>query len=334
MLLLTAACGGSQPSAGGSAAQAPTPTTDTTPATVRVGHVASTAYAPLYVALDRGYFDRLHLKVDLVPIRAGQNAVDLVSRGVLDAVMADMSAGMFNALAAGRRFKVVGSLAVLPADGSAPLALEVARPLFDSGQVKTLADLKGRRIAIEGGAENGGGYLADLALQRAGVGLESMKVVDIGAGSMEPAIASGGIDVALVPAPYTRQMEQHGVAMPLATPPAGSTWNGVLFGAGLHTSAAQRFFEALVRAARDLEGPARSSDGTVTTLARYTGVTADVLRTVPPYDWERNLMPDPTELGAMQAAYRRFGLLQYPRDVPAVRYVDASYAKRAATVVP
>jgi NitT/TauT family transport system substrate-binding protein len=331
-LILVAACGGPQPSALGGANPAPTATPDTTPVTVRVGHVASTAYAPLYVALDRGYFDRLHVKVDLVPVRAGQDAVDLVARGELDAAVADLSAHMFNALAQGQRFKVVGSMAALPPEGR-PLLLEVAAPLIDSGQVRTLADLRGRTIAIAGGAGRGGGYLADLVLRGAGVSLKDLTVVDLAAASMEVAIASHGIDVALVPAPFTTALEQHGVARPMGAPPSGSSWSGLLYGTKLGTSAGRRFFAALVRAARDLTGPARTSDDTVTTLARYTGVPATVLKSVPPYEWDSALAPDSANATAMQATYRQLGLLQYEKDLPPARCIDPSYSKQAARTV-
>lgn len=321
------ACSGAAPTS--SALVAP----DMTPVTVRVGHVAAVAYAPLYVAIDRGYFDQVHVKVDLHAIRPGQDPIDLVARGEVDAVTTDLDAAMFNGLARGLKFKVVGSMAVVPADGANPLALEVARPLVDSGQVKSLADLAGRRIAITGGAAGGGGYLADQALRKAGRSLKDLTVVDLAAADMETAIASTGIDVALVPAPYTTAMEEHGVAVSMGAPPPGSTWSGVLFGPRLGASAGLRFFEALVRGSRHLQGAARTSDDTVATLARYTGTAADVLKSAPPYDWELNLRPDVADLAAMQATYRDLGLLTYPTNLPVGRYIDASYSSRAAATL-
>jgi NitT/TauT family transport system substrate-binding protein len=325
LLLAMAACSGTsaQRPAG------PTATLDLTPVTVRVGHVASTQWAPLYLALDRGYFDQVNVKVQLQPVRLGQDPVDLVARGQVDAVVTDFSASVFNGLAGGLEFKVVGSMAAMPADGTMPLAMEVARPLLSGGQVKTLADLRGRKIAIAGGAGSGTGYLADLVLRKAGIGLRDLTVVDLAAASTETAIQVGGIDVALVPAPYTTSMEQHGIASPLAAPPPGSTWSGVLYGAKLTGSPAERFFQALVRGARDLTGVARTSDDTLAILSRYTGVAADVLKTVPPYDWDPRLRPDSAALAGLQATYRDVGLLKYGTDLPASRIMDTSYARQA-----
>jgi NitT/TauT family transport system substrate-binding protein len=328
-VLAVAACGGSAPER----VAGPTPTPDLTPVTVKVGHVASTQWAPLYVAIERGYFQRLNVNVQLQSFRLGQDPVDLVSRGQVDVALTDFSAGMFNGLGAGLKFKVVGSMAAIPAKGAAPIQLEVARTLLDRGTVRTLADLKGRKIAIAGGAGSGGGYLAGLALQPAGVRLRDMTVIDLAATDMEEAFKIGSIDAALSPAPYWTSMEQHGVAAGKAAPPAGTTWSGVLYGARLTGSAGLRFFQALVRGARDLVGPDRTSDDTLGIVSRYTGTPAGVLKTVPPYDWDDALEPDTTALAGLQASYRALGLLEYGADLPPSRIVDATYSKRAAPAV-
>lgn len=298
--------------------------------TVKVGHVASTQWAPLYVAIERGYFQRLNVTVQLQAIRLGQDPVDLVSRGRVDVALTDFGAGVFNGLDAGLGFKVVGSMAAIPSGGTPPVQLEVARPLLDRGIVSALADLKGRKIAIAGGAGSGSGYLASLALQGAGVGLKDMTVIDLAATDMEEAFTIGGIDAALVPAPYSTTMEQHGVASPRAAPPPGTTWSGVLFSASLGGSAGLRFFRALVQGARDLVGPARTSDDTLAILSKYTGIGADVLKAVPPYDWDGALKPDAASLAGLQASYRQVGLLKYGADLPASRIEDTTYSKRAA----
>jgi NitT/TauT family transport system substrate-binding protein len=325
-LLALTACGiGPTPQPG-----RPTPTPDLTPVTVRVGHVASTEWAPLYLALDRGYFAQLGVKVELVAIRLGQDPVDLVGRDQVDAVVTDFGAGVFNGLARGLPFRIVGSLPEFPATG-APLVLEVAKPLLDSGKVRSIGDLRGRNIAIDGGTGSGSGYLADLVLQKGGIGLKDLSpTIDLGRGSMETGIASGGVDTALVPQPYAARIEQAGLAAPIGTPPAGATWSGLLLNDKLSGWAAQRFVDALARAARDLDGPAGTSDATLAIVARYTGVSVDVLRTLPPYAWDPALRPAPAALAGLQETYRSLGLLQYGADLAPARISDSSYARQAA----
>ena len=328
LLALTACSVGPGPRPAG-----PTPTPDLTPVAVRVGHVASTEWAPLYVALDRGYFSDLNVKVELVAIRLGQRAVDLVERDQVDAVVTDFGADVFNELARGQRFRIVGSMPTFPATG-APFVLEVAKPLLDSGKVRTIADLKGRNIAIDGGTGSGSGYLVDLALQRGGVRLKDLSpTIDLAAGSMGIGIATGGVNTALMPQPYAASAEQAGLAAPIGTPPPGATWAGLLLNAKLSGWAAQRFVDALARAARDLDGPDGTSDATLAILARYTGLSLDVLRTLPPYTWDRALRPDAAALAGLQATYRSLGLLQYSIDLAPSRISDGSYARQAAAAV-
>src|SRR5215471_17462666 len=89
VLVLMAACGGAQPH--GQASARATPTLDATPVTVTVGQVPTTLYAPLYVAMERGYFTQLHVTVRLPVIRPGQRLIDLLSRGEVDVAMTDFS---------------------------------------------------------------------------------------------------------------------------------------------------------------------------------------------------------------------------------------------------
>jgi NitT/TauT family transport system substrate-binding protein len=327
-IVLLVACSGSPAKIG---PKPPTP--DASPVTVRVGHVASPLWTPLYVALARGYFDELHVTVELQVIRAGQDPVDLISRNQFDAEVTDFSAPMFDGLARGRQFTLAGSMAAIPSDGSKPLVLEVSKALTDSSQVRTLADLKGRKVAIAGGSGSGSGHLVDATLKPAGIGLKDLTVVDLAAADMETAIASGGIDVALVPGPYSTSMEQHGIAIPMGTPPAGSTWSGVLFSSKLGASAGRRFFQALVRAARELKGPARASDDTVAIVAKYTGRPPEVVKAAAPFDWAPDLAPDTKALAALQDTYRTVGLVHYERNLPDAKYVQPSYSKDAAAAL-
>ena len=329
LVLALAACGTSAPERLAPVAQTP----DLTPVTVKVGHQASTQWAPLYLAIERGYFQRLNVDVQLQTLRLGQDPIALVGRGQLDAVVTDFDVAMFNQLAGGMRFKVAGSMAAIPAEGPPPLVLEVAKPLIDSGQVKTIADLRGRKIAVDGGTGSGAGYMADQVLKKAGIRLKDLTVIDLASASMEPAVSVHSIDVALAPAPFATTMEQHGLMAPIGAPPPGDTWSGVLYAEKLGGSPGQRFFEGLVRGARDMRGPARTSDDTLPILAKYTGLTVDVLRKMPPYDWDGSLRPDAAALAGLQASYREAGLLKYDVDLAPSRLVDTAYSKRAATAV-
>jgi NitT/TauT family transport system substrate-binding protein len=296
LLLALVACGPAQ-----SPARLP-------PVTLRVGAVPFTQWAPLYVALDRGYFDQLNVRVQLVPVRLGQDPVDLLARGQLDVLLTDLDVRVFNGLAAGLRFKVAGSMARLPEAGAMPFALEVGTPL---------TELKGGKIAIEGGPGSARAYLADRMLRTAGLGLKDLTVIDLSAASTEVALAGHGVDAALVPAPFSTAIEGHGVAVPQGALPPGAAWDGLLLSDGLTTSAGQAFIDGLIRGVRDLVGRARTSDRTLAILARHTGISERVLSTMPPYDWDVGLRPRSLPLADLQATFRAEGLLTYGSYLPA-----------------
>ncbi|MGW2587896.1 ABC transporter substrate-binding protein [Streptomyces virginiae] len=297
--LLVTACQGNSSEKGSS-----------TETTVKVAHVPSTLFAPLYVAEAKGYFKEQGLKVDLQKVQAGQDAVPLAGTGKVDAVVAGFSAGLFNAIAQGLNVKVAASMGASPGTSPAPTALEVAQRLLDSKQVKTSADLRGRKIAVPGGAGGAGAYQLATILREAGLALKDVKIVAVQMPDMRSALASGGVDAALAAAPFTTAMEERGEAGPVAVPPRGTTASGVVLnGAFAQKPAADKFLTALRKGAADLQGTGATSDRTLNILAEATGQTLEVLRKTPPYQWDPALAPDTAQLAAQQEAYREAGLL-------------------------
>src|SRR5699024_1074638 len=66
--------------------------------TVRVGHLPSSLFAPLYVADAKGYFEAEGITLELTPLKSGQDGVPLLANDQLDGMGAGFSAGMFTAL--------------------------------------------------------------------------------------------------------------------------------------------------------------------------------------------------------------------------------------------
>jgi len=127
-------------------------------------------FAPLYVAIDKGYFAEQGIEVQLETVTAGQDAMALAANNQLDVVVAGFGVATFNAVERGLELKVVGSMGRQPRDGL-PSALMVRKPLLDSGEVKELADLKGRKVGLAGGMGATGSYLMAVKLRQAGLTL-------------------------------------------------------------------------------------------------------------------------------------------------------------------
>jgi NitT/TauT family transport system substrate-binding protein len=147
---------------------------------------------------------------------------------------------------------------------------------------------------------------------------------------MPVAFAAHSLGAALVPQPYAASIEQAGWAAPKGAPPAGASWAGVLANTKLDHWMVERFFDALVRAARELAGSTATSDATLAILAKYTGLSVEALRAIPPYGWTSSLRPDAAALAGLQKTYRSLGLLHYGSDLTPAQISDGSYARQAA----
>src|SRR5262249_13396963 len=131
----------SQPAA---AAAAVTPV----PATLQVGPLLLLIDAPISLAIERGYFNEVGITLDLQQFDSIANEIPLLGTGQLDiALEGASSAGFFNALARGVALKMVATQGAAW-EGHTFNGIVAARPLLDTGQVKRVADLRGKTVNI------------------------------------------------------------------------------------------------------------------------------------------------------------------------------------------
>lgn len=141
----TTASSGTTAASSAPAAAAPTTTGASKPSgpadTVKVVHVPGLFFAPLYVAMDRGFFKEQNIEISLDKAASGSEVMAFLAQRQIDVGAVGLSAATFNTFAKGFDFKVIASAGIAPQkDG--PSKFEVRKALVDSGQIKTLADLK------------------------------------------------------------------------------------------------------------------------------------------------------------------------------------------------
>ncbi|SCK17945.1 ABC transporter substrate-binding protein [Streptomyces sp. WMMB 322] len=308
--LLSAAC------AAGGGGSAQRGEDDTARTVVDVAHVPSLLFAPLYLADAKGYFRQEGIDVRMRKVKAGQDVAPLAAYGEVDMVAAGFSAALFDGVSEGLKVKVAASMGASTGEKPSPTALEVSRSLKRSGEVEKPSDLRGRRVAVAGGAGSAGGYQLDVILRKSGLTLKDVKVVDVPFTGMRAALAEGRTDAALSPAPFTTAMERADVADQLAVPPEGTVATGLIAGQDfVPRPVAQQFLTALRKGAADLQGDGRTSRANLTILARATGQDTGLLRRTPAYRWDPGLRTDTRQLSKQQTAYREAGLLS-GRHVP------------------
>lgn len=333
LLSLTAATalGGTLAACGSAVTGEDTSGGGTASGTVRVGHLPSALFSPLYVADAKGYFEEEGITLELTPLKSGQDGVPMLANDQLDVMVAGFSAGMFNALEQGVAFKVVGSMGISPGDPeNSPTALEVRQDLLDDGTVTEVADLKGRTIGVAGGPGATGGYLLAAMLEEGGLTLNDVEISNLATPDQEPALTNGSVDAATPSAPFSSAMEEAGVASPLAVPAKGTTGTGVMYSESFASAdLAQGFFTALAKGAQELSDDGKQTDEVYEILADTLGQDIEVLKASPMYTYLPDLAPQPDQLEAMQAVWIEAGQITYEEPLDVASIVDASFAENA-----
>jgi NitT/TauT family transport system substrate-binding protein len=181
--------------------------------TVRMALLPVQSWAPVFIAMDEGFFQRFGLKVEFVVFSTGAEAIPVLVDGKLDIGAGNLSAAFFNALARGIPVRVVADKG-RSGPGDKTNALMVRKDLWDSGQIRTVADLRGRRVGIDGvgGSQQ---YVLYTALQQA-----QLKPGDIREQRMpQPAIAAAlegkALDAGVLAEPRVTFLIERGAAVPL-----------------------------------------------------------------------------------------------------------------------
>lgn len=300
---------------------------------LKVAHAPSTLFAPLYVAIDKGYMKDQGIDVNLTRVTAGQDAQAFLANGQLDASVAGMSAATFNAINQGLDVRIVGSMGVAP-QNAAPSALMVRTDLLDSGAVKSLADLKGKKIAASGGVGATGSFYLAQSLAKANLKLGDVEVVNMGFPDMVAAFKSKAIDAGIPPAPFTTQILNDGSAkipdFGHLTP--GVSGTGTIYGQHLlrqDRATGEKFFNALVRGAADVQGDKARSPENLDILSKATKLPADTLKTMALYNFKPDLAPDTATYDNMQKVFIQAGVLKFSAPLPADKVVDPEFSKNA-----
>jgi len=221
-----AASAGASPVAAASAA--PSPAAQTAPASGSADHLRAgvgplLAHAGIFLGQDRGHFRDLNLDIEYVQFPGG--AADMAAPltvNQLDVANADPSAAFLNALARGvpLRFVADGNHTE---PGHSPAAWVIRKDLIDSGTIKDLPDLKGKKLSgvIRGSAIDSE---VNRTLAKAGLSASDADVEYLGFPDSLAALASKALDGVIEVEPLVTAAVQQNI---------GVRWKGMdeLFGA-------------------------------------------------------------------------------------------------------
>ncbi len=304
--------------------------------TVTVGWTPSTPMAPLLVAADKGYFEKLGIKPDLDAFRGAMDAMSALATGQLDVSLGGATAGLFNSISRGLDARIVAPLSIQPpAPGSTPLV--VRTDLYKAGTIRAAADLKGRKVAVNG-AGNGVDYRLSIILETVGMGLKDVDVTKLAFPEMVTALETKGIDAAVIGEPFGTMAANHGAGVILMKESAigeGDINTFVLMSGKFireHHDRAVLFLRGLRTGMLDIAGDKWRAPDTVAILTKYLRTDPAVLlaSSFPHFDPTLAIDTYLPSIRRQEAMHRKNGFLQYDKPLDPAAMFDTALAKEAA----
>jgi NitT/TauT family transport system substrate-binding protein len=303
---------------------------------VKAAYVAIMNFAPLYLAIERGFMKEQNIEVDMQKVASGTEAMAFLAQGSLDAGGIGIGASTFNAFNKGFDLRIVGSAAVQPMkDG--PSIIIVRKELKDSGKVKSVADLKGKKVALAGGPGTTGAYFVARALKDAGLTVKDIDIVNLANPDMPLAIEKASVDAAFVGPPYSDQILGGGKGVLLAKDTAPGAMTTVFMYSGKfikeRPDVARRFMVALVQGSRAMQGNKYLDPANMKGYLRYVTSTEAAIRAGKPQVYDPDLKVDIDSIKNMEEIFRWAGWTNYTTEIAEEKMADTSFAANAVKVL-
>lgn len=297
---------------------------------VTLAYAPSLSFAPLFIAIEKGYFKEQGIEVTLKRFRSGSEAVAFTASGQIAGIAGGVGASNFNAGHRGMGVKVVAPMAIQPRKG-APAPILVRADLAD--EIRTPRQLKGKRIAVGGGAGSTGEYMVLRVLEKAGLGKEDVTLVNMSFPDMPMAIQKKSVDAGLIPAPFSIVPLEQGTAkilVPVCTP--GEMVTALSFGEKFmekNPKLAEGIIIAIMKATRDLVKAGGYTEEFINIFLKYYKVDREKLVKIDLYDFAPDLEIQIQTLREMERIFSKYGRLDYEPPLPSDKLIETSFRDTA-----
>jgi NitT/TauT family transport system substrate-binding protein len=250
---------------------------------LKVGYIPINGRAPFYVAVEKGYFEEQGLEIDFQSFGSASYMMPLLATGDLDVGSGQAGAELFNAVYQNLDVKITAGLSQ-HRKGHATLPLMVRRDLLDSGTISQPADLKGAKVALNVERGIAEVFLAE-ALSSAGLTLQDVEVVTLRFPDMNVAFSNSAIDAAIQIEPLATQAENDGLAVKFLNsdeifenPQVSVIYFGKRLLEPANREVGVRFFDAYLKAVRELNTEAGYTDEVLDIINKYTEVEPESIK--------------------------------------------------------
>lgn len=300
------------------------------PVAITVGYVPISIYAPIFVAKEKGYYAAQGLDVTLQAFAGGTEPIALTGSGELDFASVGAAPAFWNAVSLGLPVAIVAPGHAEDSPVATPLM--ISKKACESGAITSVADLKGKSVAIN--ARGATEYWLAQALSTGGLTLDDIDLQTIPFPDAVAALEGGAIDASMVGEPLATLAEQQGTAVRLAADfpvqdiqPTAIIGNRNFLGANPGAGAA--FVTAYLQAARDLSGAGFRDPANLAIIEQYTGVPADLTASSVAPIYFPNGEINTESLGTLQMFFLDRGQLEYDDPVDPATVIDTSYVDAA-----
>ncbi len=298
---------------------------------VKLGDLLAISNAGIYIAIEKGYFKEQGIRNEINTFASAGKMLPALTAGELEVSVGTASAGLFNAIADGAPFRIVADKGQ-GRGGTGYVLLAVRKDLLDSGQIKSVKDLKGKKVAVfaKGIIQD---YLMGKMAEEVGLTIKDFDITYLAAPQQVTALETKAIDAAQTVEPWGARFEERGVAVRFRTPDQVKGLGPVQIACIIYSGkfikerrpVAQRWMDAYLRGARFYADKGPKDDEVATIIEKYTKVPAKVVKAAVPHYQDPNGRPIVESLADQ---IKWFGANGYmPKAVPVEQVVDLSFLR-------
>lgn len=163
--------------------------------TVKIAHSTWVGYGPLYIARDTGIFKKHGVDVELIKIEKPTDRFPALIAGKIDVIASTVDTALLY-MKTPDAFQYV--LAIDDSNGGDGIVA--------TKDIKTVADLKGKKVAFAQGSVSQ--FYLDVLLDKAGVKESDLTAIDMGPGDAGTAFVAGKVDAAVTWEPHLTKGKQ------------------------------------------------------------------------------------------------------------------------------
>ncbi|REK25338.1 MAG: hypothetical protein DWQ40_00770 [Actinobacteria bacterium] len=259
-----------------------TTTTTFETVTVKVVTLPFITFAPYYIGLEEGYYEKYGIDIELVEFTVQEEILPALSSGQVDVSSGLVSAGMFNAMARGSEIKIVADKGYVDPDGCVNWTVLGRDDLVESGELDTADQLEGLTVNIVPATWLE--YYLSEVLAEGDLTLDDIDKVNISSPAVPEALDTDQIDAAVNAEPWVTRLNAAGHVPVLPLPQEltpGQSGAVQLFGPTLlgdNRDVGVRFMAGYLESvAQYAEGP---TERNLEIIAEFSQLPEDLLSTM------------------------------------------------------